>query len=90
MQHLGSLISYQDLYYNIASYNDINVSSCEVKKATPQSFALIGRCTYLMHYEYVPQEDAISPTYWEFYDFIYGSYGFSFILMTETRFVEFH
>ncbi len=46
-----------------SSYNDTNVSSREVKKTTPQSFALVGRCTYLIHYEYVPQEVAISPTF---------------------------
>ncbi len=42
----------------IASYNDTNVTSCEVKKTTPQSFALVSRHTYLIHYEYVPQEVA--------------------------------
>ncbi len=78
------------IYCHIPSYNDTNVSCCEVKKATLQSFALAGRRTYLIHYEYVPQEVAISLTFWEFYDFIYGSFGLSFILMTEKRFVEFH
>ncbi len=38
----------------IVSYNDINIRSCEVKKATPQSFALAGQRTYLIHYDYVP------------------------------------
>ncbi len=74
----------------IASYNDSNVSSHEVKKAAPQSFALVGWHKYLIRNEYVPQEVAISPTFWEFYDFIYGSFGFSFILTTETCFVAFH
>ncbi len=47
------LVSKCMLYY-IASYNDTNVSSREIKKATLQSFALVGRHTYLMHYDYVP------------------------------------
>ncbi len=84
------LYTYVVVELAIASFNDTNVSSCEVKKATPQSFVLVGRCTYLINYEYETQEVTISPTFWEFYDFIYGSFVFSFILRTETRFVEFH
>ncbi len=70
----------------ISSYNDTNISSCEVKKTTSQSFVLVGRRTYLIHYVYAPQEVIISSTFWEFYDFIYGSFSFSLILTMETRF----
>ncbi len=42
--------------HTIASYNDTNVSSHEVKKAILQSFALVRRCTCLIHYKYIPQD----------------------------------
>ncbi len=35
------------MHLTIASYNDTNVSSREVKKETPQSFALVDQRTYL-------------------------------------------
>ncbi len=49
--------------FPIASYNDTNISSREVKKATLQPFALVGRYKYLVHCKYVPQEVPILPTF---------------------------
>ncbi len=39
----------KDFGSDIASYNDANISSREVEKAKPQSFALVSRSTYLIH-----------------------------------------
>ncbi len=51
------------VHKSITSNNDTDVSSCEGKKAIPQSFVRVSRRMYLIPYKYLPQEVAISLTF---------------------------